>query len=355
MDCHAFVKARNDSRGKPYNDRKKSVITSGSEVIHIHKFVNFLNNNVASAHCVHLQMRRKGVPEQDAKLQSTQWASQTGRRAKTTLLLRIWNSILYGLLRFTRNDGSKVIHFFTSINSDNLSRSNPCFVINNFIHKEDIHMRISKKILTIILSIGLSFSISCGDRPTGSTPGAGDTLISSTPNATGSEVKDFADTTYTGKLDIILDESEYTGGVWEGMTKEKAFKTYMENRFGLAELSMHITLTIANNKLTLQGMQIDGSGQFTTPAENEKPINNEKILLKDDGTTYNASCENSVTGKVNTKSKYYIEFTKNGNNITVSKFIEANSAQGYNDDLGNIDYGVKTIFKSSTPLTSGNN
>ena len=216
-------------------------------------------------------------------------------------------------------------------------------------------MRISKKFLTIILSIGLLVMISCGDRPTGSTPGAGDGLVSSTPTATGSEVKDFADATYTGKLDIILDESEYTGGVWEGMTKEEAFKNNMQNRFGSAELSMHITLTIANNKLTLQGMQIDGSGQFTTPAENEKPINNEKILLKDDGTTYNASCENSVTGKVNTKSKYYIEFTKNGNNITVSKFIEANSAQGYDDLDNNIDYGVKTIFKSSTPLTSGNN
>ena len=58
---------------------------------------------------------------------------------KTALLLRIWNSILYGLLRFTRNDGSKVIHFSTSINSDNLSRSNSSFVINNFnLIKEDI-------------------------------------------------------------------------------------------------------------------------------------------------------------------------------------------------------------------------
>ena len=58
-------------------------------------------------------------------------------------------------------------------NSDNLSEKikNLRFVINNFIHKEDIRMRISKKILTIILSIGLLFLVSCGDRPTGSDTG----------------------------------------------------------------------------------------------------------------------------------------------------------------------------------------
>ena len=107
-----------------------------------------INNNAAfpkgrlwRAHCVQLQMRRKGVPKQDAKLQRTQGV-------KTALLS-------------------------TSINSDNLSEKikNLRFVINNFIHKEDIRMRISKtkKFLTIILSIGLLFTISCGDRPTGST------------------------------------------------------------------------------------------------------------------------------------------------------------------------------------------
>ena len=60
--------------------------------------------------------------------------------------------------------------FFTF---DNLSEKNQLlrFVINNFIHKEDIRMRIFKKILTIILSIGLLVVISCGDKPTGSDSG----------------------------------------------------------------------------------------------------------------------------------------------------------------------------------------
>ena len=75
MDCHAFIKARplcaphgDDDLNKLCNDRKKSVITSDSEVIHIQKFVNFLNNNVASAHCVNnSEAARKGFPERGAE------------------------------------------------------------------------------------------------------------------------------------------------------------------------------------------------------------------------------------------------------------------------------------------------
>ena len=112
LDCHAsFHSARND----------------GSEVIHIQKFVNFLNNKAVSTPCVNNSRK------------STQWA-------EATLLSK----------------------FFTF---DNLSEKNQLlrFVINNFnLIKEDIRMRISKtkKILTIILSVGLLFAISCGDRPT---------------------------------------------------------------------------------------------------------------------------------------------------------------------------------------------
>ena len=122
---------------------------------------------MASAHCVNNSEGRKWFPEQDAKLQSTQGV-------KTALLLRIWNSILYGLLRFTRNDSSKVIHFSTSINSDNLSEKikNLRFVINNFNFTQGGNsMENFKKILTIILSISLLFAISCGDKPTGSDSG----------------------------------------------------------------------------------------------------------------------------------------------------------------------------------------
>ena len=92
-----------------------------------------INNNVAfpkgrlwRAHCVHLQI---------------------GCKSKTNLLS-------------------------TSINSDNLSRSNPCFVINNFNFTQGGNsMENFKKILTIILSISLLFAISCGDKPTGSDSG----------------------------------------------------------------------------------------------------------------------------------------------------------------------------------------
>ena len=219
LDCHAsFHSSRNDDLNKLCNDRKCTVITSGSEVIHIQKFVNFLNNNAAfpkgrlwRAHCVNNSEGRKGFPEQDAKLQSTQGV-------ETALLLRIWNSILYGLPRFTRNDdlnklcndrkksvitsNSEIIHIqnslnslittgfsplcafvnrtqgvktallSTSINSDNLSRSNSSFVINNFNFTQGGNsMENFKKILTIILSISLLFAISCGDKPTGSDSG----------------------------------------------------------------------------------------------------------------------------------------------------------------------------------------
>ena len=133
MDCHAFVKARprcaphgDDDLNKLCNDRKKSVITSDSEVIHIQKFVNFLNNNVAfptgrlwRAHCVNnSEAACKGlkplvIRNKDAKNINNNAALahcvhlQIGCESKTNLLS-------------------------TSNNSDNLSRSNSSFVINNF-------------------------------------------------------------------------------------------------------------------------------------------------------------------------------------------------------------------------------
>ena len=157
MDCHAsFHLARNDDKflSRPLcaphgDDRKKSVNTSGSEVIHIQKFVNFLNNNVALAHCVNNSKK------------STQGVCQRRPVGKATVLSK----------------------FFTF---DNLSRSNPCFVINNFIHKEDIRMKNITKILITILSLTLLFVIGCGDRPTGSTTG-GDLPEATGENVTGLE------------------------------------------------------------------------------------------------------------------------------------------------------------------------
>ena len=149
LDCHAsFHLARND----------------GSEVIHIQKFVNFLNNNVAfptgrlwRAHCVNNSEGRKGFPEQDAKLQSTQGV-------KTDLLLRIWNSILYGLLRFTHNDGrgklcndrkksvitsgSEVIHiqkFVNFINNKAVFPKNAKKYNNNVASAHCVHLQMGRK------------------------------------------------------------------------------------------------------------------------------------------------------------------------------------------------------------------
>lgn len=48
-------------------------------------------------------------------------------------------------------------------------KKNPIICVNNLI-KEDIRMKNIKKFLTIILAISLLFAVSCGDRPTGSTP-----------------------------------------------------------------------------------------------------------------------------------------------------------------------------------------
>ena len=104
MDCHAsFHSARNDDLNKLCNDREKSVITRAKpeakarrwRVIHIQKFVNFLNNKV-----VFPKGRLWRTPCVNNSKKSTQWA-------EATLLSK----------------------FFTF---DNLSRSNSSFVINNF-------------------------------------------------------------------------------------------------------------------------------------------------------------------------------------------------------------------------------
>ena len=115
MDCHAsFHSARNDGIGKPYKDRKKFVITSDSEVIHIQKFVNFLNNKAVSTPCVNNSKK------------STQWA-------EATLLSK----------------------FFTSINSDNLSRKKKiplCY--NKKIYLKETKMKSLKKFfLTIAMTM----------------------------------------------------------------------------------------------------------------------------------------------------------------------------------------------------------
>ena len=136
VDCHAFIKAR--PRCVPHgDDRKCTVITSGSEVIHIHKFVNFLNNNVALAHCVNnsegrkILEARKGlkplvIRNKDAKNINNNAAFPKGR---------LWRAHCVHLQIGCK---SKTDLLSTSINSDNLSEKNKnlCLVINNKLLSE---------------------------------------------------------------------------------------------------------------------------------------------------------------------------------------------------------------------------
>ena len=132
------------------------------------------NNNVAfpkgrlwRAHCVHLEIGRKGlkplvIRNKDAKNINNNAAFPKGR---------LWRAHCVHLQIGCK---SKTDLLSTSINSDNLSRSNPCFVINNFIHKEDILMKDIKKFLIAALSFMLLVSISCSnDNKTGSTTDGG--------------------------------------------------------------------------------------------------------------------------------------------------------------------------------------
>ena len=142
VDCHAFVKARprcaphgDDDLNKLCNDRKKSVITSDSEVIHIQKFVNFLNNNVASAHCVNNSEGRKGLKPLVIRIFRILFCVDCHAFIKARPICALHGD---DRKKSVITSGSEVIHienlskFSTSINSDNLSRSNSSFVINNF-------------------------------------------------------------------------------------------------------------------------------------------------------------------------------------------------------------------------------
>ena len=125
--------------------------------------------------------------------------------------------------------------FFTF---DNLSRSNPCFVINNFnLIKEDIRMRISKtkKFLTIILSISLLFAISCGDRPTGSTTGGG--TIPSEHNGK------------TYKQDTTSSENIF----WLQIKDGEIYREYGKNDSKPTEFTTKIRDMIPNVEITIEG------------------------------------------------------------------------------------------------------
>ena len=124
-----------------------------------------LNNNAASAHCVQLQMRRKGFPERGAERKPLVIRNKDAKNINNNVAFPKGRKIVKA------RKGLKPLVISIN-NSDNLSEKikNLRFVINNFIHKEDIRMKNIKKFLTIILAISLLFAISCGDRPTGSTP-----------------------------------------------------------------------------------------------------------------------------------------------------------------------------------------
>ncbi len=202
-------------------------------------------------------------------------------------------------------------------------------------------MKDIKKILTIILAISLLFAISCGDRPTGSTPGAGDGLVSSTPTATGSEVKNFADAIYTGTLTFDDTGFEFIGDAGGG--DEEAMK--QEKKNDLVNSKMRHSLTIANNMVTFKS-EVPTYESATTYKEYLSYFKDAPLKLKEDRITYNASYE---INNESTKNKYYIEFIKNGDSLNSFKFIEAHSVNGFNvDENINMNYGMKITYTAAS-------
>ena len=176
-------------------------------------------------------------------------------------------------------------------------------------------MRISKKILTIILSIGLLVVISCGDRPTGS----GDVdnqinaLFDSIPNPTGTPAPDLTSATYTNKLTAKI---EY---VPQGEGESFPQEIYLE-----------ITKdTVNNNKVTGGITYKDESGN-----PQKSPFFTDGILSNDNNGKYfyrkvEEKVENFEGGKTLTsKHIHYIEFTKPTDGKITFTYINATSQKG---------------------------
>ena len=282
------------------------------------------------AHCVEISEGRKIVK---------------ARKGLKSLVIRIFRILFcVDCHAHARNDGSEVIHFSTSNNSDNLSRSNSSFVINNFnLIKEDILMKDIKKILTIILSISLLFAISCGDRPTGSSPVSADALISSTPEAKGEPATDLENATYKDTIPIDIKNSDATDNFVKnsGMSKEQLIEMMKTE-------TIELSLTIADNKITLVEIE-------TYNMERLKGVQPLKEGEKYSYKVSDKTVQNYEGGKkLNIEDITYIEFTKSGNDITFT-YTTAFSYEGDMpeeiDESGNpigyiyvSDYGYKETY-----------
>ena len=217
--------------------------------------------------------------------------------------------------------------FFTF---DNLSRSNPCFVINNFIHKEDIHMRIFKKILTIILSIGLLFLVSCGnDDKTGSSPSNPvniDEIINSIPTtegkppATDLNVEAVYKGKLTGSYTTIIGEQSGSGEIQGGGTE--------------------IILAITNNFIHFGYIDTEYTespdGNPTSPTKTTRIVLTNAQLYQD-GSLYIAGKNEEGIGsfgieeeQLPCKNICYIEFTKPDDNTEIKRAIDATSFESKN-------------------------
>ena len=174
-------------------------------------------------------------------------------------------------------------------------------------------MRIFKKILTIILSIGLLVVISCGDRPTGSNPVNIDEIINSIPTTEGKPLATDlnVEAVYTNKL---------TGYITQIMNGE--------SYSGETSREMGFILAISNNNNNrIYFGEMYETGDPTSPNKIKTNIYLTNEQLYKDGSLYIARRDdkngtgNFADEEIPCEYIYYIEFTKSGDNIDIKSIM----------------------------------
>ena len=173
-------------------------------------------------------------------------------------------------------------------------------------------MRISKKILTIILSIGLLVVISCGDRPTGSNPVNIDEIINSIPTTEGKPLA----------TDLNNEKSVYTGKFTGSYTTILDGESYSGETSG----EMGFILAITNNGIYFGDMYETEDPTSPNKIKTNIYLTNEQLYK--DGSLYIARKNEEGIGsfgieeeQLPCKNIYYIEFTKSGDNIDIKSIM----------------------------------
>ena len=178
-------------------------------------------------------------------------------------------------------------------------------------------------------------------------------LFDSIPNPTGLPATDLSElagstgtATYKGTATVsdltIIGNYAELAGMTEEELREQA-KKEVNNLY----------LTIANNLATF-GEIISGS----EGSEQQSPSFTDKQLLKD-GSKYSADAEEIYNEEgVSSKNKYYIEFTKSGDDINITYIIvismkgrmptdQDSEGNPIDTDYKDVNYGIKIIYKGT--------